>query len=396
MRGSYHKNVFLYHLTVITRTPSPPFLKVHPQLLIPSSSSPFPAPNYSTVTPTLEKQSFTVNYLVKNCGFLPDSALHASKYVLFETPEKPDSVIALLRSFGFSNLQIHNVIRKMPRILLSKPKETLLPKLQFLISKGASNSQLACIIDLNPLILLRSLEKHLIPTFDLLNNFTGSEERTVASIRRGPQILTCYMSHQNINLLVDSGVRETSMARLLRQWPWLISFNSESIKRTVEEVIELGIDPQRANFVPALYAKLLPKSTWDKKVEFYKKFGLTDDDIRKAFVKHSFCMMLSEQKIEATMEFFVKELGWEPADVAQYPVLLALNLDKRVVPRAAVVKILISNGVIKSGRHLSAYTAKEEAFLEKYVNRFKDQAPELLKLYREKMNPPVKKSKLKS
>ncbi|MED6106457.1 hypothetical protein PIB30_005092 [Stylosanthes scabra] len=396
MRGSHHKNLFLYHLTVITRTPSPPFLKVHAQLLIPSSSSPFPAPNYTTLTITPEKQSFTVNYLVKNCGFLPDGALHASKYVLFETPEKPDSVIELLRSFGFSDLQIHNVIRKTPRILVSKPQETLLPKLQFLISKGASQSQLARIIDLNPLILLRSLEKHLIPTFDLLTNFIGSEERTLNSLKRGPQILTCYMFHQNINLLVDSGVREISIARLLRQWPWLLSFNFQCIKRAVEEVIEIGIDPPKANFVPALYAKLLPKSTWDKKVEFYKRFGLTDDNIREAFVKHPFCMMLSEQKIEATMGFFLKELGWESVQVARRPVLLALNLDKRIVPRAAVVKILISNGVIRSGRHLSAYTAKEETFFEKYVNRFKDQAPKLLKVYREKMNPPVKKSKLKS
>ncbi|KAL1334780.1 hypothetical protein AAHE18_11G202100 [Arachis hypogaea] len=389
MRGSYNKNLFLYHLTVITRTSSPSFL-------IPSPSSLFRAPNYTTVTETLEKQSFTVNYLVNNCGLLPDSALKASKYVLFKTPEKPDSVIALFRSFGFSDLQIHNVIRKKPRILVSKPKETILPKLEFLISKGASKSQLVRIIDLNPLILQRSLEKHLIPTFDLLNNFILSEERTIASILRSVQILTSSTSHRNINLLVDLGVRERSLARLLRQWPWLLLVNSKDLKSMVDEVIKMGVDPAKANFVPALYAKLLPKSMWDRKVELYKRFGLTDDNIREAFVKHPFCMLKSVQKIEACIEFFVKELGWKPVDVTNYPVLLSLNLEKRVVPRAAVLKILMANGAIKSCKHLLAYTVSEEMFFKSYVNRGKDQAPELLKLYREKMNLPVMDSKLMS
>ncbi|XP_015938793.2 transcription termination factor MTERF8, chloroplastic isoform X1 [Arachis duranensis] len=390
MRGSYNKNLFLYHLTVITRTSSPSFL-------IPSPSSIFRAPNYATVTETLENQSFTVNYLVNNCGFLPDSALHASKYVLFKTPEKPDSVIALFRSFGFSDLQIHNVIRKKPRILVSKPKETILPKLEFLTSKGASKLQLARIIDLNPLILKRSLEKHLIPAFDLLNNFIRSEERTVASILRAGQILTCSRSLRNINMLVDLGVRKISMARLIRQWPWLLLCNSEvRLKSIVDEVIKMGVDPSKANFVPALYATYLPKSMWDKKVELFKRFGLTDDNILEAFVKHSCCMLISVQKTEACIEFFVKELGWKPVDVTNYPVLLSLNLEKRLVPRAAVLKILMANGAINSGKHLLAYTASEERFFKKYVNRGKDQAPELLKLYREKMNLPVMDSKLMS
>ncbi|KAL1334775.1 hypothetical protein HN51_063743 [Arachis hypogaea] len=390
MRGSCLKNLFLYHLTVITRTPSTSFL-------IPSPSSPFPAPNYATVTKTLEKQSFTVSYLVNNCGFLPDSALRASKYVLLKSPEKPDSVIALFRSFGFSDLQIHNVIRRSPKVLVSKPKETILPKLEFLISKGASKSQLARLIELNPLILQRSLEKHLIPTFDFLNNFIRSEERTVASILRAVPILTCSKTLRNINMLVDLGVREISMSWLIRQWPWLILYASEvRLKSIVDEVIKMGVDPNKANFVAALYAKFLPKSMWDKKVELYKSFGLTDDNIREAFVKHPFCMLKSVQKIEACVGFFVKELGWEPAEVTNNPVLLSLDLDKRIVPRAAVMKILISNGVIKSGRHASAYYVSEEEFFKKYVNRDKDHAPDLLTLYHEKMNLPVMDSKLMS
>ncbi|RYQ98220.1 hypothetical protein Ahy_B08g094279 [Arachis hypogaea] len=98
----------------------------------------------------------------------------------------------------------------------------------------------------------------------------------------------------------------------------------------------MGVDPNKSNFVAALYAKFLPKSMWNKKVELYKSFGLTDDNICEAFVKHPFCMLKFVQKIEACIGFFVKELGWEPAEVTNNSVLLSLDLDKRVVPRAAV------------------------------------------------------------
>ncbi|XLU25892.1 hypothetical protein S245_061958, partial [Arachis hypogaea] len=122
-----------------------------------------------------------------------------------------------------------------------------------------------------------------------------------------------------------------------RKWPWLVLFSSEvRLKSIVDEVIKMGVDPNKSNFVAALYAKFLPKSMWNKKVELYKSFGLTDDNICEAFVKHPFCMLKFVQKIEACIGFFVKELGWEPAEVTNNSVLLSLDLDKRVVPRAAV------------------------------------------------------------
>ncbi|XLR08743.1 hypothetical protein HN51_063750 [Arachis hypogaea] len=158
----------------------------------------------------------------------------------------------------------------------------------------------------------------------------------------------------------------------------------------------MGVDPKKANFVPALYATYLPKSMWDKKVELFKRFGLTDDNIREAFVKHSCFMLISVQKIEACIEFFVKELGWKPVDVTNYPLLLSLDLEKRVVPRAAVLKILMANGVIKSGRYLFAYCVSEEMFFKNYVNRDKNHARDLLKVYHEKRNLPVMDSKLMS
>ena len=48
----------------------------------------------------------------------------------------------------------------------------------------------------------------------------------------------------------------------------------------------------------------MTKSTWDKKVDTYKKWGWTDDEILAAFKKHTWCMMVSEEKMTAVMDFF--------------------------------------------------------------------------------------------
>ncbi|MBA0876271.1 hypothetical protein Goshw_006539, partial [Gossypium schwendimanii] len=76
--------------------------------------------------------SFTVSYLINKCGFSPELASRVSKYVHFETPKKPDSLIVFLENHGFSQTQIVNLIKRQPTLLLSDTEKTLLPKLEFL------------------------------------------------------------------------------------------------------------------------------------------------------------------------------------------------------------------------------------------------------------------------
>uniref|UniRef100_A0A0A0KFJ3 Uncharacterized protein n=1 Tax=Cucumis sativus TaxID=3659 RepID=A0A0A0KFJ3_CUCSA len=94
---------------------------------------------YSTAT--ADSNSFTVTYLINSCSFSPASALSISKHVTFHSPEKPDSVISFFKNQAFFNADISFIVRKLPRLLLSDPNKTLLPKLEFLYSRGASTSK---------------------------------------------------------------------------------------------------------------------------------------------------------------------------------------------------------------------------------------------------------------
>ena len=142
-------------------------------------------------------------------GFHQKKTLSASKYVNFETPEKPDSVLAFFENHGFTQTQISGITRRHPVLLLFDPKKTLLPKLEFLKSKGFSSTYVARIVSTTPDLLKRSLERTIIPCFDFFSNLLQSEKKTLAAIKiYGALLLFNHQTHvtPNIEILREAGV----------------------------------------------------------------------------------------------------------------------------------------------------------------------------------------------
>ncbi|CAK7343544.1 unnamed protein product [Dovyalis caffra] len=71
--------------------------------LVSRTEQPSPSSLFSTTaTANLQYNSFTVSYLIRNCGFSLKSALSASNYLHFDGPDKPDALINLFKSHGAS------------------------------------------------------------------------------------------------------------------------------------------------------------------------------------------------------------------------------------------------------------------------------------------------------
>ena len=76
----------------------------------------------------------------------------------------------------------------------------------------------------------------------------------------------------------------------------------------MKDVQKLGFNPLRISFVlPVQALRAMAKSTWEKKVYVYKKWGWTEDEIFVAFKKDPWCMMESEEKITRVMDFLVNK-----------------------------------------------------------------------------------------
>ncbi|KAF7813677.1 transcription termination factor family protein [Senna tora] len=336
-----------------------------------------------------ERESFTVNYLVGSCGFSPEDASAIWHRIPLKSSENPDSVIALFKSCDFSESQIRDIIRKAPGLLMSDPVQTIWPKLDFLLSKGLSCSDLVKLVTKSPLFLLRSLDNHIIPSYDFVKEFVGSDEKTITSIKRGNNIISGSALKTNIKIMLDIGVPKSGIVGLLNSWPALLTVDLGRFKPAIEKVKELGVDPSKAAFIPALYTTImLRKSNWNSKVQLYKKWGWSDEEINKAFLSHPNCMLKSASKITAVMEFFVENLGWDSHVLATNPIFISLSLEKRLIPRAFVLQYLHSRGLIKNPRIVYPYYISENLFLEKFVIRFEKEheSPGLMKLYEEKMN----------
>ncbi|CAL5183781.1 unnamed protein product [Lathyrus oleraceus] len=328
--------------------------------------------------------SFTLNYLIQNLAFSPETASKISTKLLLNNSQNPDSVLALFKSHGFSNSQLSTLIKTCPNLLTYHPNKTLLPKLNFLLQKGASTSDLIDIITKNPRILYLSLQNSIIPFYDLVKRFFLSDESTIASLKVRSCMIYSKTPSQNIQLLLQNGVPESKVGILFRNWYTVFTQNPPVFEKVVMELKELGFNPKTTFFTVALRAKINSKSNWENKIDVYKKWGWSQEDIVSAFLKHPWCMLASVDKIEAVMKFFVDHIGWESLVLAKHPILIMMSLEKRVIPRAFVLKFLESKGLVKDAKLARPFKVSEDVFLKKFVNCFEEEASNLLKLYEEK------------
>lgn len=337
------------------------------------------------------QDSFTVSYLINSCGLSSENALLASRNVKLKTSEKADLVVALFKKHGFTDTQIENVVKKFPSVLLSNFEKTIMPKLEYFSSKGVSRTELAKFVSASPGVLRKSLEKNIIPTWNSFESLLFSSERTFAATRRFfTSRWACDLEARvipNIKILREVGVLESNIVSLLTKQPSVFMIASDRFRMTVKRVEEMGFSPQRLKFVFAVCALSgMSKLTWERKVEICKKWGWSEEDVYVAFEKHPWCMIASEDKMSSIMDMVINKAGFKPSDIVQRPKSLTCSLEKRIVPRCLVYQNLLERGLIRKKWSLRVLLeVPEKQFLNKITMCSNEAAPELLKLYKEKL-----------
>lgn len=336
-----------------------------------------------------QQQSFTVSYLINSCGLSLESAVSASKMVRFETPSRPNSALTLLRDRGFTETQITKLIRTRPQLLTADHEKTLLPKLEFFHSLDISSTDLAKILSSNPNILGQSLEKHLMSWRNFLKSVLLDDKKIVRALKSSARIFCDDVQKNfapNIAILRQLGVPENIISLTITCYSTVVLQNREKFDKIVKVVIEMGFDPEKAEFIHAMQVfSSMSKSTLQHKMEVYTRCGWSQDDIQLAFRKNPLYLNLSEKKIVSMMNFLVNEMGYSCAAIARIPTALCYSLEKRVIPRCSVIKALQSKDLIKKDMHLSTYLhPTEKNFLDKFVTKYLKHAPQLLNVYQGK------------
>ncbi|XP_048432281.1 transcription termination factor MTERF9, chloroplastic-like [Pyrus x bretschneideri] len=335
--------------------------------------------------------SITVSYLVNSCGFSAEKALTLSKKVSFETTERPDSVLGLLRDHGFADSEISKLVSKVPRLLLADPEKILSPKLEFLRSLGLSGTSIALAICRNPIFLTASLKNALVPGFNLFKKELLSDEKVVNLITRSWGVLSDRVQSniaQNLSVLRALEVPQPSISVLLSCHPGVVCQKPDDFNKDVEKVVGMGFTPKTLTFVNGLQViATITKSTWVHKLEVYKSCGWTEEEILLAFRKKPTCMYLSEKNIRSKMDFLVNKMGWQPAYLARYPDFLSLSLERRIIPRCSVIRVLLVKGLLKKKYSISSLLITiDSCFISKFVTRYQESVPQLLDIFRGKLS----------
>ncbi|KAG2697353.1 hypothetical protein I3760_07G101900 [Carya illinoinensis] len=333
-----------------------------------------------------EEHSFAVSYFINYCGLSTKSAILASQRVRFRTPEKPDSVLNLLKENGFTNTQISRLVKIEPRLLLSNPEKTLLPKIEFFRSMGASSSDLSRILSSNPSLLRRSLEKHLIPCYDFLKSVLILDEKVVTVFKRSPWVVLMHNMVPNIALLREVGVPQSIISFLVTNFPSTAFVKHTRFAEAIHELKEMGYDTSKTVIVYAIQVLLrMSEPELESKLEFYRRWGWSKDVALLAFKRHPNCMLLSDKKITKAMDFLVNKMGCSSTNIARNPTVLFFSLEKRIMPRCSVIQILIAKGLVKNDLSPATFILPgERCFLDKFVIKFQDGVPELRNVYKGK------------
>ena len=194
-----------------------------------------------------------------------------------------------------------------------------------------------------------------------------------------------HLTVDNVNLMSDFGVSDSTVAKFLRTRPSI--FGSKDLIKSLEEVKGLGFDPSLATFEVALKAKkCMSKTLWDEKVDTFKKWGWSDEAVIQTFQLQPNMMLVSIDKINLLMSFWVNQLGWNSLALTKLPQMFCFSLEKRIIPRALIVQFLLMKGLRKKNASLVVpFDYSEKMFLSKFVFSFKEESDYLLKLYEEKM-----------
>ncbi|GAA0171754.1 hypothetical protein LIER_41216 [Lithospermum erythrorhizon] len=287
------------------------------------------------------------------------------------------------------------------RILINKHTKTLLPRIEFFKSKGVSSIDLVNIILYCPNLLDRSLKGFISPSFEFFRGLLGSDQSVISILKFNARLLSCLECRVKPNIerkyeiLILAVAASSSLSWILGGGKWqggenlrLNHLNTRSdtcvirthtkatLLESIEEVRKMGMDPNSCSYNLALaFLTIMSKSKWNEKMEVYKRWGCSKDEVLATFRIQPWIMTLSEEKINAVMSFCVEEMGWKPSEVVRTYYLLTLSLNKRIRPRWSVYQELVSKRLVKEA----------ELFLEKYVKCYEDEAHLLSKLYLEKM-----------
>jgi mTERF domain-containing protein len=161
----------------------------------------------------------------------------------------------------------------------------------------------------------------------------------------------------------------------------------DRISEIVEELKAIGMSISNRRF-PYCFGAMsrLKKDTWRRKLELYQSFGLSEGEVLEAFKMQATIFQLSHENIKKKVRFFLDELKLGIHDIMARPVILGYSLERCILPRCAVLSVLMREGRIQRDiKLIPALLGTCRSFSTQYVLRHADGVPDVVEAYEGKI-----------
>ncbi|XP_042422772.1 transcription termination factor MTERF15, mitochondrial-like [Zingiber officinale] len=341
----------------------------------------------SSVATASPDPNFLVEYLMNACGFSADDASKVSKsFPRFRSAEKADAVLGFLRSQGIDGANLRKIISSKPGFLCRDVENSLAPKFKILRDMGLSESDIANAVLRHPVILSLNVQNTLLPRLKVWESLFGSREILFRQLRSCNRFMSTSIKNvvrPNLNFLRDEcGIPEDRVSRVIKRHPGFIVQNPESLRALVDRAEGIGIPRESKMFLWILdVLHGVSREKFEVQVKLLHSFGWSNSDFTAAFKKRPAFLWHSTEVLQRKMEFFIKDVEIKPSEIANHPIVLAFSLEKRLIPRFQLMKILKSEGLWTSNIKLhNFFSSPDPKFLQSFVLPYKDKLPELAEL----------------
>ncbi|KAL0014526.1 hypothetical protein SO802_001595 [Lithocarpus litseifolius] len=195
-----------------------------------------------------------------------------------------------------------------------------------------------------------SREKQSLTVSYLMNSCGLSLEKATSASKQSSLVIRCNIKKvlvPNISTLRAHGVPEKHVAGLLMMQPKSLMLRIDLFREVVCAIKEMGFDPMRHSFILGVRSmSLISKVNREKKKEVLRSFGWSENDFLTAFRVQPMLMICSEKKIRDVLDFLTTKGGLMSLDVARCPNLFLISVEKRMIPRCAVLQVLMSKGLV--------------------------------------------------
>ncbi|XP_074556130.1 uncharacterized protein LOC141811944 [Curcuma longa] len=332
-----------------------------------------------------DPSSPTASSLTRSCGISDRAALSISKKIQLDTLDKALSVLALLKDYGFDEAHLVRLVDRHPRVLLMDVEKTLKPKLEFFRGISLVGTALPEILSASPRLLTSSVEKRLRPNAELLKSFSITNANLVNALKHEPWLIaldTRTTVLPKVDALRAYGVPDDVISVLLTGYGYALLTDTARFNEAFDKIKKMGICPKKTTFARALgVLAILPQKKWEERVEILRGLGWSQDHVLEAFAKQPHIVRVSTEKIRTVVKFVEEKLAWTPEHTVKNPTVLSLSLEKRLMPRYAVLSILMHKGIIKTGFTGFHFLISSKNFQMEYVTKYQDKAPEIVEAY---------------